>query len=132
VLVKIKGPEGSPPPAADPAAGAATGGASAPHGAAFHDSLAIGDAAGAAAGDQPAAVAAAPEPALRDIAAALRSGSLSGREALERLIDRAVERIAAPGDAGLRQRLRTALRDLAASDPPLAEKIRRLDAKHRL
>ena len=75
------------------------------------------------------ASAAAPPDAVAEIAARLRAGELSVEQAVEALIDDAVRRQvggATAGRAGLEARLRELLKQYAASDPQLTQRIRRL------
>jgi hypothetical protein len=131
--MKIKGPDGQPPPV-DPSAGSA---GPTRTGTPFEDSLIGGPT--RSAGGGPGAAAPGPAPPttvqagapsdVRDIAAKLRGGEIDARQALDRLIDRAVERVAAGEDAEVRRRVREALHELAMTDPLLAEKVRRLGPK---
>lgn len=82
---------------------------------------------------QPAGVsetgAAAPTAAsgVSDLAAALKAGTLTPKAAVDRVIDRVVEKqLGADAPAAAREKLRAALEDAVADDPLLAEKIRGL------
>jgi hypothetical protein len=78
-----------------------------------------------------AASAAGADP-IAEVAAALRAGSISVADAVDRLIDDAVQRrvgraIEAGGE--LEQRLKRVLRGYAEADPIISAKIRRLEAR---
>jgi hypothetical protein len=73
-------------------------------------------------------ISAAPAAAgVADLAAALKAGTLTPQAAVDRVIDRVVEKqLGAGAPAAAREKLRAALEDAVADDPLLAEKIRGL------
>ena len=81
-----------------------------------------------------AAGAAAPSPidrpggsAVHDLAAALRSGQLDGRAAVDKVIDRIVTAQVGPdAPTHVRDKVQAALRDALDDDPLLADKLRSL------
>ncbi len=90
----------------------------------FSDKLKPVDAA-AAAGTS--GVSAAPVSGVADLAAALKAGTLTPQAAVDRVIDRIVDKQLGSGaPAAAREKLRAALEDAVADDPLLAEKIRGL------
>ena len=89
----------------------------------FADKLKPADQAGPAG----SAGAAAPATGVADLAAALKAGTLSPAAAVDRVIDRVVEKqLGAHAPAAAREKLRAALETAVADDPLLAEKIRGL------
>ena len=66
--------------------------------------------------------------AVSDVAAELRSGTLTSRAAIEKVLDRVVARQVGPeAPAAVRDRVRAALQDAIENDPLLADKLRQLD-----
>ncbi len=121
---KVTGPGNGPPgnvPIGGPDEGRPIDEGRAP----FADKLKPADRAGAAAST---AATAPPGPAgVADLAAALKAGTLSPAAAVDRVIDRIVEKqLGAHAPAGAREKLRAALETAVADDPLLAEKIRGL------
>lgn len=77
----------------------------------------------AAAGQAPAA----PTGLTGDIAAELQAGRITPKAALDRVIDRIVDKqLGANAPAAIRQKVRAALEDAVADDPLLSEKIKNL------
>lgn len=78
----------------------------------------------------PAAAASAARPggiAVHDLAAALRSGQLDARSAVDKVIDRIVTAQLGPdAPTHVRDKVQAALRDALDDDPVLAEKLRGL------
>ena len=78
----------------------------------------------------PAAAASATRPggiAVHDLAAALRSGQLDARSAVDKVIDRIVTAQLGPdAPTHVRDKVQAALRDALDDDPVLAEKLRGL------
>lgn len=107
--MKIRGPQDASPAAPAPPVGEA----GAP------------DATAPVAGVEPAAGPGPPE-AIRAIAEDLRAGRITAREAVERLVDRAVSRLGPAASPETAERARAALLDLASRDPYLAGKIRQI------
>ena len=65
--------------------------------------------------------------AIHDLAAALRSGQLDGRSAVDKVIDRIVTAQVGPdAPAHVRDKVQAALRDALDDDPLLADKLRSL------
>jgi hypothetical protein len=91
----------------------------------FADKLGQTEAAGAAA--KPAAAAPPPGGLTADLAAELRAGKITPKAAVDRVIDRVVEKqLGAGAPTATREKLRAALEDAVADDPLLADKIRGL------
>lgn len=66
---------------------------------------------------------------VRDIAAELRAGRIDSRTALDRVVDRIVDRqVGVSAPAPVRERIAAALRDALANDPMLVAKVRDLGA----
>jgi hypothetical protein len=87
---------------------------------------------GVRAPEVPAIGAARAAAAVDEIAAALRAGHITIAEAVDRLIDDAVQRHvgrAVEQGGEVEARLRRVLRDYAEADPLISAKIRRLDAR---
>jgi hypothetical protein len=88
------------------------------------------DPAQAAPGAGRAAGPGAPDPLTADIAADLRAGKLTPAAALERVVERVIDRqLGAEAPAAVREKLRAALYDTLHGDPTdpfLADKLRRL------
>ncbi|HZL17055.1 MAG TPA: hypothetical protein VFG23_04845 [Polyangia bacterium] len=81
----------------------------------------------AAQASQPAAASLPPGGPTSDLAADLRAGKITPRAAVDRVIDRVVDKqlgVGAP--AATREKLRAALENAVADDPLLADKIRGL------
>jgi len=65
--------------------------------------------------------------AVADLAAALRAGKLSGRGAVDQLVDRIVARhVGANAPAAVREQVKATLEDALENDPLLAGKLREL------
>lgn len=118
--MKVTGPGSGLPPEAAGGAGQAE----APDGAGFVDELRRPEAAdataeGAGSVEGPGLVG--------DIAADLQAGRISAAAAIDRVIDRVLDRQVGPGaPASVRAQVEAGLREALASDPLLAEKLRRL------
>jgi len=140
--MKINGP-GQPPvtgvpgqetPAGPEAAQGAGGGAPATGAAPADKTLKTGksfaEAVSGAAPARPAAAPSADRPggiAIHDLAAALRSGQLDARSAVDKVIDRIVTAQLGPdAPTHVRDKVQAALRDALDDDPVLAEKLRGL------
>lgn len=122
---KITGP-GSGPPGNLPVGGPDQSRPIAEGHAPFAEKLKPGDptTGAASAGGASSATAAS---GVADLAAALKAGTLTPRAAVDRVIDRVVEKqLGAHAPAAAREKLRAALEDAVADDPLLAEKIRGL------
>lgn len=129
---KITGPGGAPPGNVPVAPGGATdesrpaASTDAATGArpAFADKLkSAGSATPASKTDAPAAV----RSATADLAADLKSGKITPQAAVERVIDRVVDKqLGTNAPAAVREKLRAALETAVADDPLLADKIRGL------
>ena len=127
---KVSGPGSGPPPVSGPAPGEdGTEGASGAGGAKFADKLAATDPSKRA-GD-PAAVAAA-RGLTADVAAELAAGRIDAKAALDRVIERVVDKQVGPGaPAAVREKVRAALEHAVADDPVLSDKIRSLASSSR-
>jgi hypothetical protein len=123
--MRIKGPSGGPPPLDEISGAAGTGRA---------EPLGSVDRTAATGGAQAvsATQSARPGDAVAEVARRLRAGEISPREAVELLIDDAVNRQVGRVTAD-RQALATELKDLlrryTETDPYLASKVRRLGNK---
>jgi hypothetical protein len=71
--------------------------------------------------------AAGADPLTADIAAELQAGRLGAKAALDRIIERVIDKqLGVDAPAAAREKLRAALQDTLADDPFLAEKIREI------
>lgn len=119
---KVTGP-GNGPPGSTPVGGPDEGPAVAEGRVPFSDKLKPSEAAGAAAGP---GLAASPS-GVTELAAALKAGTLSPQGAVDRMIERILDKqLGAQAPAAAREKLRAALEAAVADDPLLAEKIRGL------
>jgi len=84
------------------------------------------DGADAAGGPEAAEAARAADP-LRGVAADLRAGRITPEQAVDRLVEATVSRRAGAAPEAVRARLRASLVDLLASDPHLADLVKRLE-----
>jgi hypothetical protein len=131
VTGKVSGP-GSGPPVGGPSDDPKSEGPSGVGGPRFADKLGAPEAAKPA-GD-PAATAAAGAPRgakgiepTADVAAELAAGRIDAKAAIDRVIERIVDKQLGPGaPAAVRETVRTALERAVADDPVLSEKIRSL------
>lgn len=131
--MKIRGsgpvaPPPDEPPASRPgkAAGAADAFAKQLDGSAAVGGPAAADA-GAPAGAARAAGAAPADP-VRNVAADLRAGRITPQQAVDRLVEQTLSRRAGPqAPEAVRARLRASLVGLLASDPHLADLVKRLE-----
>jgi len=74
-----------------------------------------------------ATATAAPVSGVADLAAVLKAGTLSAQGAVDRVIERIIEKqLGAGAPAAAREKLRSALESAVADDPLLADKIRGL------
>lgn len=103
-------------------------GKTAESGRAFADKLETArGASGAAASGAPTAAPVAGGVAVADLAAALRAGTLTGRGAVDQLVERIVARQVGPNaPAAVREQVKATLEDALENDPLLAEKLRGL------
>ena len=125
---KVSGTGSGPPPVGGPADEKSEGpsGAGGPK---FADKLAATDPSKRA-GD-PAAVAAA-RSLTADVAAELAAGRIDAKAALDRVIERVVDKQVGPGaPAAVREKVRAALESAVADDPVLGDKIRSLASNGR-
>lgn len=130
---KVSGP-GSGPPVGGPSDDPKSESPSGVGGARFADKLEAPDAAKPAGG--PAAAAATRGPKgidpkgielTADVAAELAAGRIDAKGALDRVIERILDKQLGPGaPAAVRETVRTALERAVADDPVLSEKIRSL------
>jgi hypothetical protein len=96
-------------------------------GRAFTDKLETTKGASASGAAAPAAPTAGGGIAVADLAAALRAGKVSGRGAVDQLVERIVARQVGPNaPAAVREQVKATLEDALENDPLLAEKLRRL------
>jgi len=130
VAGKVSGPGSGPPPVSGPAQGEdGNEGPSGAGGAKFAEKLAATDPTKRA-GD-PAAVAAA-RGLTADVAAELAAGRIDAKAALDRVIERVVDKQLGPGaPAAVREKVRAALEHAVADDPVLSDKIRSLASSSR-
>ncbi len=120
---KITGP-GNGPPGSTPLGGADDSRPVTGNRPAFADKLKAADAPHATGGLE---AASAPNRATADLAAALRAGQITPRAAVDRVIDRIIDKqLGANAPAALREKLRAALETVVSDDPLLADKIRSL------
>jgi hypothetical protein len=123
VAGKVSGPGSGPPPVGGPGDGESV--SPAPGGArTFAEKLDSADAARQAA--DPSAVA---RGLTADVAAELAAGRINAKAALDRVIERVVDKqlgVGAP--AAVREKVRAALESAVADDPLLIEKIKTLGA----
>ena len=132
---KVSGP-GSGPPVGGPVDEAKSEGPSGVGGAKFADKLAAekpsADKVGAADATKKAAdpAATAVRGLTADVAAELAAGRIDAKAALDRVIERVVDKQVGPGaPAAVREKVRAALESAVADDPLLGEKIRSLAAR---
>jgi hypothetical protein len=132
VAGKVTGPGGGPPgtgpvDAGDesrPATGATGAGADRP---AFADKLKSAGAPASPASLDKTDPPAAARSATSDLAAELKAGKITPQAAVDRVIDRVVEKqLGTNAPAAVREKLRAALETAVADDPLLADKIRGL------
>ena len=128
---KVSGP-GSGPPVGGPSDDPKNESASGVGGARFAEKLGAPDATRPAGGPGAAAAAAAARgpkgiELTADVAAELAAGRIDAKAALDRVIERIVDKQLGPGaPAAVRETVRTALERAVADDPVLSEKIRSL------
>ena len=121
---KVTGPGGGPPGSGAPIAGNDESRPVAESRPPFADKLKSAGAPTSATGKE--AVAAAGSPTA-DLAAELKAGKISPQAAVDRVIDRVVDKqLGTNAPAAVREKLRTALENAVADDPLLADKIRGL------
>jgi hypothetical protein len=136
--MKITGPQTPGVPGAEPDAAAKGPGASDKVGAAdaaskttganktersFAETLAAGRTAPVSAPRATGAV----DPLTSDIAAELKAGKLAPEAALDRVVERVLDKqLGADAPAALRDQVRNALRDTISSDPMIADRLRGL------
>ena len=123
--MRVKGPSGAAPPIDQ------TSAVDAPRAAEATTATTAVVATGAATAAQATDPTADP---VRDVARRLRTGELSAREAVELLIDDAVERqlgLITADRRALAQQLKEVLRRYTETDPHLASKVRRLESHKR-
>ena len=123
--MRVKGPSGAAPPIDQ------TSAVDAPSAAEATTATTAVVATGAATAAQATDPTADP---VRDVARRLRTGELSAREAVELLIDDAVERqlgLITADRRALAQQLKEVLRRYTETDPHLASKVRRLESHKR-
>jgi hypothetical protein len=125
VTGKVSGP-GSGPPVGGPGDDPKSESASGVGGPRFADKLGAPEAAKSTGG--PAATAAEATRSLTaDVAAELGAGRIDAKGAVDRVIERIVDKQVGPGaPAAVRETVRTALERAVADDPLLSEKIRAL------
>jgi hypothetical protein len=125
VTGKVSGP-GSGPPVGGPSDDPKSESPSGVGGSRFADKLGAPDAAKPAGG--PAATRSSQGIELTaDVAAELAAGRIDAKAALDRVIERIVDKQLGPGaPAAVRETVRTALERAVADDPVLSEKIRSL------
>ena len=126
--MRVKGPSGAAPPIDQTSAVDASSAAEATTATTAVAGVAATGAATAAQATDPTA-----DP-VRDVARRLRTGELSAREAVELLIDDAVERqlgLITADRRALAQQLKEVLRRYTETDPHLASKVRRLESHKR-
>jgi len=124
VVGKVSGPGSGPPPVGGPADEKSEGpsGAGGPK---FADKLAATDPSKRA-GDPAARSLTA------DVAAELAAGRIDAKAALDRVIERVVDKQVGPGaPAAVREKVRAALESAVADDPVLGDKIRSLASNGR-
>ena len=124
---KVSGP-GSGPPVGGPSDDPKSDGPSGVGGPRFADKLGAPDAAQPAGGPGAAATRGRKGIELTtDVAAELAAGRIDAKAALDRVIERIVDKQLGPGaPAAVRETVRTALERAVADDPVLSEKIRSL------
>ena len=126
---KVSGP-GSGPPVGGPSDDPKNESPSGVGGAGFADKLRAPDAVKPAGGPAGAAAAAATHGLTTDVAAELAAGRIDAKAALDRVIERIVDKQLGPGaPAAVRETVRTALERAVADDPVLSEKIRSLTTR---
>jgi hypothetical protein len=138
--MKVTGPDSGSPPAqpagatdaAEPKTTDRVEGVGTPSGQLFAEKLAAAaatpPAAGAAAGAPAAGAATGPAPiATSEIAADFAAGRVSAQAAVDRVVEQVLSRqLGADAPAAARDQLRAALQEALASDPLLANQLRKL------
>jgi hypothetical protein len=126
VAGKVSGP-GSGPPIGGPGDDQKSESPSGAGGPRFVDKLGAADAPGRV--NEPAAKV-APRALTTDVAAELAAGRIDAKAALDRVIDRVVDKQLGPGaPAAVREKVRAALESAVADDPLLSEQIKSLAAR---
>ena len=122
---KVSGPGGGPP--VDGPVDDKTEGPSGVGGQRFADKLGATDATRPASDVAPAAAA---RGLTADVAAELAAGRIDPKAAIDRVIERIIDKQLGPGaPEAVREKVRAALQDAVADDPVLTDKIRSLKSR---